>query len=591
MSWAEWADAVEIEPSIYASDFSRLGEQLGSLRAAGAKVFHFDVGDGHFIPEITIGPVVAASIAPLMRGWSAWLDCHLMVSEPEKHFEADREGRRRQRHVPCRGRATSPHGRSLTRARSASASASRSIRRRRSRRPSSRRTVPTSSSACRSIPATRARRSCPRRSIGSLRSARRFRPVCDSRWTAASTPRRLAPRETLAPISSSPAARSSGTTIPAAAYTELVGLVTEPRACLTSSSSFAIRTTRSSGSRSGCAATSFFAARGDGLVADVYLGYGLSQVDSPRRVALAARAVSRAPSRRLQDRGEPRDQVTRASQGLRRSVSGSARGTAAEYRDAIEDVRAGDRAGRRVPGERRPASRRAVRGRPARAGSAARAAAPAPSRSVRDRGLGGRVRLAGAVPRPPWRPGLDDADQGHPPARRVCRATCVREGRGRARDDRRPRAERSLARLRARHRPLAGAHGHAGARRRRAHGVDGGGNAPRRCRSGRDPARDVSRRLRDGRAEDRGGRPDRRARGRLAAAPRWARIGRIHGNGDFDLALTIRTFAIADGTIHLWVGGGIVWDSDPATEVEESWVKARPLLAAIGSRLPEAALA
>ena len=68
-------------------------------------------------------------------------------------------------------------------------------------------------------------------------------------------------------------------------------------------------------------------------------------------------------------------------------------------------------------------------------------------------------------------------------------------------------------------------------------------------------------------------------------------IGQIHGNGDFDLALTIRTFAIADETIHLWVGGGIVWDSDPATEVEESWVKARPLLGAIGSRLPEAALA
>ena len=68
-------------------------------------------------------------------------------------------------------------------------------------------------------------------------------------------------------------------------------------------------------------------------------------------------------------------------------------------------------------------------------------------------------------------------------------------------------------------------------------------------------------------------------------------LGRIHGNGDFDLALTIRTFAIADGTIHLWVGGGIVWDSDPATEVEESWTKARPLLEAIGSRLPEEALA
>jgi para-aminobenzoate synthetase component I len=67
-------------------------------------------------------------------------------------------------------------------------------------------------------------------------------------------------------------------------------------------------------------------------------------------------------------------------------------------------------------------------------------------------------------------------------------------------------------------------------------------------------------------------------------------LGRIRGNGDFELALTIRTFAIADETIHLWVGGGIVWDSDPATEVDESWVKARPLLDAIGSRLPEAAL-
>ena len=65
-------------------------------------------------------------------------------------------------------------------------------------------------------------------------------------------------------------------------------------------------------------------------------------------------------------------------------------------------------------------------------------------------------------------------------------------------------------------------------------------------------------------------------------------LGRIRGNGDFDLALTIRTFAVADGTIHLWVGGGIVWDSDPGMEVEESWTKARPLLEAIGSRLPQA---
>ncbi len=56
-------------------------------------------------------------------------------------------------------------------------------------------------------------------------------------------------------------------------------------------------------------------------------------------------------------------------------------------------------------------------------------------------------------------------------------------------------------------------------------------------------------------------------------------LGRIYANGDLDLVLTIRTFAIADGAIHLWVGGGITWDSEPAAEIEESWVKARPLLA------------
>jgi para-aminobenzoate synthetase component 1 len=64
-------------------------------------------------------------------------------------------------------------------------------------------------------------------------------------------------------------------------------------------------------------------------------------------------------------------------------------------------------------------------------------------------------------------------------------------------------------------------------------------------------------------------------------------LGRIYPNGDLDLALTIRTFAVADGRIHLWVGGGIVWDSDPQAEIEESWTKARPLLAAVGSQVPE----
>jgi para-aminobenzoate synthetase component 1 len=60
-------------------------------------------------------------------------------------------------------------------------------------------------------------------------------------------------------------------------------------------------------------------------------------------------------------------------------------------------------------------------------------------------------------------------------------------------------------------------------------------------------------------------------------------LGRVFGNGDLDLALTIRTFAIAEGKIHLWVGGGVVWDSDPEAEIAESWVKADPLLRAIGA--------
>jgi para-aminobenzoate synthetase component I len=62
-------------------------------------------------------------------------------------------------------------------------------------------------------------------------------------------------------------------------------------------------------------------------------------------------------------------------------------------------------------------------------------------------------------------------------------------------------------------------------------------------------------------------------------------LGTIRGNGDLELALTIRTFAVVDGRIHLWVGGGIVWDSEPQAEIEESWTKARPLLAAVGAPL------
>jgi ribulose-phosphate 3-epimerase len=88
MGWSDWAREVEIEPSIYAADFARLGDQLATLAEAGARVFHFDVGDAHFIPEVTVGPVVLESIAPLVHAWGGVLDCHLMVEQPERHFEA-----------------------------------------------------------------------------------------------------------------------------------------------------------------------------------------------------------------------------------------------------------------------------------------------------------------------------------------------------------------------------------------------------------------------------------------------------------------------------------------------------------------------
>jgi para-aminobenzoate synthetase component 1 len=62
-------------------------------------------------------------------------------------------------------------------------------------------------------------------------------------------------------------------------------------------------------------------------------------------------------------------------------------------------------------------------------------------------------------------------------------------------------------------------------------------------------------------------------------------LGTVHGNGDLELALTIRTFVVAGERLHLWVGGGIVWDSDPRAEVAESLTKAAPLLDAIGAPL------
>jgi ribulose-phosphate 3-epimerase len=84
--WRDWIRTVEIEPSLYAADFANLGKQLDLLLRTGARVFHFDVGDGHFVEPITFGPVVLAAVAPIVHGFGGAVDCHLMVDNPVKHF-------------------------------------------------------------------------------------------------------------------------------------------------------------------------------------------------------------------------------------------------------------------------------------------------------------------------------------------------------------------------------------------------------------------------------------------------------------------------------------------------------------------------
>jgi ribulose-phosphate 3-epimerase len=87
VSWDEWIRTAEVEPSLYGADFSRLGEQVEGLLAAGCRVFHFDTGDGHFVEPVTMGPIVLQWIAPIVHKGGGVLDVHLMVDTPTKYFE------------------------------------------------------------------------------------------------------------------------------------------------------------------------------------------------------------------------------------------------------------------------------------------------------------------------------------------------------------------------------------------------------------------------------------------------------------------------------------------------------------------------
>ena len=91
MAWANGLREAEVEPSLYAADFARLGEQIEQLLAAGARLFHYDVGDGHFVEPIIIGPVVLQSIGHLIHDGGGRVDVHLMIESPERHFRAFRE--------------------------------------------------------------------------------------------------------------------------------------------------------------------------------------------------------------------------------------------------------------------------------------------------------------------------------------------------------------------------------------------------------------------------------------------------------------------------------------------------------------------
>jgi len=74
-----------VAPSILSADFARLGSQVGEVLAAGARIIHVDVMDGHFVPPITFGALIVGALADQVHDAGAVIDVHLMIERPERH--------------------------------------------------------------------------------------------------------------------------------------------------------------------------------------------------------------------------------------------------------------------------------------------------------------------------------------------------------------------------------------------------------------------------------------------------------------------------------------------------------------------------